>query len=260
MPEGKDPDDYIKQNGKEGLLTLLKDKQVIQSFIWNYYLSKINQNDPFEISKFEKEIKRLSYSIKDETLKKYVLEDFLEKIKKLTPIQTSRQNYNYKKFNNKKDYQILKETKILHQKRKDLSKIQIIESSILFIVLNYLEIASKKLDELSEIEFLSEKNENLKKSIISSLANSGDKEALLSKINDEYEKLIEEIKENSNIQIVVKNKSSQDIHDLLGELLLDFKEQNNLKKIESLEKRLINNLDENSYSELIKLKSQLNRE
>ena len=260
MPEGKDPDDYIKQNGKEELLTLLKDKQVIQSFIWNYYLSKINQNDPFEISKFEKEIKRLSYSIKDETLKKYVLEDFLEKIKKLTPIQTSRQNYNYTKFNKKKDYQILKETKILHQKRKDLSKIQIIEFSILFIILNYLEIASKKLEELSEIEFLSEKNENLKKSIISSLANSGDKDSLLSKVNDEYEKLIEEINENSNIQIVVKNKSSQDIHDLLDELLLDFKEQNNLKKIESLEKRLINNLDENSYSELIKLKSQLNRE
>ena len=29
---------------------------------------------------FEKEIKKLSYSIQDETLKKYVLEDFLEKI------------------------------------------------------------------------------------------------------------------------------------------------------------------------------------
>ena len=38
------------------------------------------------------------------------------------------------------------------------------------------------------------------------------------------------------------------------------KEQRNLRKIESLEQKLINNLDENSYSELIKLKSQLNRE
>ena len=33
-----------------------------------------------------------------------------------------------------------------------------------------------------------------------------------------------------------------------------------LKKIESLEKELINNLDENSFSELIKLKSQINRD
>jgi len=47
---------------------------------------------------------------------------------------------------------------------------------------------------------------------------------------------------------------------LLEELILDFKTENNLRKIESLEKKLINNLDEGSYSELMKLKSQLNRE
>ena len=46
---------------------------------------------------------------------------------------------------------------------------------------------------------------------------------------------------------------------LLG-LIQDHKEQSNLRRIESLEQKLINNLDENSYSELIKLKSQLNRE
>ena len=59
-----------------------------------------------------------------------------------------------------------------------------------------------------------------------------------------------------NDQIITE----QEILDLLNELILDFKEQNNLKKIESLEKKLINNLDESSYSELIKLKSQLNRD
>ena len=259
MPDGKDPDDYIKQNGKDGLLSLLKDKQVIQSYIWNYHLSKIDQSNPFEISKFEKEVKKLSYSIQDETLKKYVLEDFLEKIKKLTPIQTSRQNYNYTKFNRKKDYQILKETKLIHQKRKDLSKTQIIEFSILFIILNYFEIASKLLEQLSEIEFLSEKNESLKNTIIAALTEGNNKDNMQEKINTEYLKLIDEIKENSNTQIITKDKTEQEILDLLNELILDFKEQNNLKKIESLEKKLINNLDESSYSELIKLKSQLNR-
>jgi DNA primase len=260
MPEGEDPDDYIKKKGKDGLLELLKQKQIIQSYIWNYHLGKIDQNNPFEISKFEKEIKKLSYSIQDETLKKYVLEDFLEKIKKLTPIQTSRQNYSYTKFNKKKDYQILKETKLLHQKRKDLSKTQIIEFSILFLILNYFEIASKKIEELSDIEFLSEKNESLKNTIITALTKGNTKKDMKEKINTNYKKLIEEIKENSNIQMIIKDKAEQDIIDLLDQLLLDFKEQNNLKKIESLEKKLINNLDENSYSELIKLKSQLNRE
>ena len=142
LPHGKDPDDFIKQNGKDGLINL-KDKQIIQSFIWNFYLNKIDQNNPYEISKFEKEIKNLCYSIQDETLKKYVLEDFLERIKQLTPIQTSRQNNRYPNFKNKKNYQILRETKLLHQKKKDLSKIQIIEFSILFIILNYLDVAEK---------------------------------------------------------------------------------------------------------------------
>jgi DNA primase len=259
MPEGKDPDDFIKQNGKEELLNLFKKKQVIQTYIWNYHINKINQNNPFEISKFEKEIKKLSYSIQDETLKKYVLEDFLNKIKKLTPIQTSKNNYKYFKFNKNRDYQILNETKILHQKRKDLSKIQIIEFSILYIILNFFEIASKKIEELSDIEFLSKKNESLKNTVISLLSDGDNKDAIHSKIDDEYKKLLEEINETSNIQIITKDKTNEDILGLLDELIIDFKEQNNLKKIESLEKKLINNLDENSFSELIKLKSQLNR-
>jgi DNA primase len=260
MPEGKDPDDYMKQNGKDGFLNLLKDKKIIQSYIWNYHLGKIDQNNPFEISKFEKEIKKLSYSIKDETLKKYVLEDFLERIKKLTPIQSFKQNYNYKKYDKKKDYKILKETKLLHQKRKDLSKTQIIELSILFIILNYFEIASKKLEELSKIEFLSEKNESLKNTVISTLIEGLNKDDVQKKINNEYKDLSVEIRENSNIQLITKGKNDQDILELLNDLIHDFKEQDNLKKIESLEKELINNLDENSYSELIKLKNQLNRE
>ena len=32
------------------------------------------------------------------------------------------------------------------------------------------------------------------------------------------------------------------------------------KKIESLEKKLINNMEEKAYTELLKLKSQINRE
>ena len=170
MPSGKDPDDYIRQNGKESFSNLLDKKEIIQSFVWNSYLNEADQNNPYEISKFEKKIKKLAYSVNDEILKKYVLEDFLERLKKLTPIQTSRQNFTFKKFNKKGDFKILKETKILHQKTKDLSKIQIIESSILFIILNNLGIASKKIEDLSDLAFLSEKNESLKNTIISSIS------------------------------------------------------------------------------------------
>ena len=261
MPDSKDPDDYIKENGKDGFMSLINQKQIIQSFIWNYQLGKINQNNPYEISKFEKDIKKLALSIKDETLKKYVLEDFLEKLRKLTPNQTLNTNYKHFQFSKKKDYKILKETKILHQKNENLSKIQIIEFSILYIILNFFDITSEKLEELSNIEFLDEKNETLKSFIINSLIEDNNKNFINEKIKIKgYNQIVDEINKNSTIQIITRNKTHQDILILLGELIKDHKDQNNLKKIESLEQKLINNLDENSYSELIKLKSQINRD
>ncbi len=260
MPKGFDPDDVINKNGVDYFLNFLKEKQIIHSFIWEYNLNKIDQNNPFEISNFEKDIKKLTYLIKDETLKKYVMEEFLEKLKKLTPLQISSHSFKSSRFKSKKDFKILKETKILHLKRKDLSKIQIIEFSILFIILNYPEITHKKIEQLSEMEFLSEKNESLKNTIIKYLSDGNKKKELLLKIKDEFKQLVDEIKENSNIQIITQNKNDQEILELVDELIQDFKDQNNLKKIESLEKKLINNLDENSFSELMKLKNQLNRD
>jgi len=146
----------------------------------------------------------------------------------------------------------------LHHKRKDLSKIQIIEFSILFIILNYLEIASKKLEDLSEIEFMAEKNESLKKEIVAYLIEGNDKDIINEKINNGYTKIIKQINENSNIQLIINNKNEEEVTNLLEGLFKDHKEETNLKKIETLEKKLINNLDESSYSELLKLKSQLN--
>ena len=96
--------------------------------------------------------------------------------------------------------------------------------------------------------------------IINSISEGDDKQKIKKKITKNFEKLVNEIKENSSIQIIAKAKNNDEILELLSELIDEIKELNSLKRIESLEKKLINNLDENSYSELIKLKSQINRE
>ena len=150
--------------------------------------------------------------------------------------------------------------KLYIKKKSGFSKIQIKEFSVLFIMLNYFDLASKKIEEISEINFLSEKNESLKKLIITLLLNGDDERTIKSKITADYKKLIEEIQENSSIQIILKTKNNDAILELLNELIAELKELNNLKKIESLEKELIKNLDETSYTELVKLKNQLNRD
>ena len=100
----------------------------------------------------------------------------------------------------------------------------------------------------------------MKKEITSYIIEGDNKEIVLKKINTNYDKIIKEINENSNIQIITKNKNDEEVSNLLDDLIKDHNEQSNLRKIESLEQKLINNLDESSYSELIKLKNQLNRE
>ena len=75
-------------------------KEIIQDFLWNYYLSKIDKNNPFEISKFEKTIRNLFVKIKDVTLKKYITDNLAGKFSKLTPnLNTS--NFKKRNFKNK---------------------------------------------------------------------------------------------------------------------------------------------------------------
>jgi DNA primase len=257
MPKGEDPDDFIKKNGKDKFNELLKSKKIIQSYIWDVYLSEVNTNNPFEVSMFEKKIKRLCYSIKDETLKKYILEDFLSKLKGLTPIQ------NFKKVFTpylKKNFNVLNETKQLYREQNNFSKSEIKERSILYILLNYSDSARIKADDLLKINFSNEKNEELKKELINELKNNKTFEKNKPKIEEKYNDLVNEIEKNINLKNILIKKDNLERDEILADLIKELKEMNHLKQIEFLENKVAKNLDESSYSELIKLKSQLNSE
>ena len=60
---------------------------------------------------------------------------------------------------------------------------------------------------------------------------------LQTKVNNDFKKLVDEIKENSNIQIITDGKNDQEILELLEELIIDFKEQNNLRKNQKFGKK-----------------------
>ena len=104
------------------------------------------------------------------------------------------------------------------------------EFSILYIMLNYYEIAVQKVSDLNKIEFESIENENLKKDIVTSLKSDNDKNLLKSNILNKHKKLIEEVLENSSIQIILANKNNESITELLSELLREFEELKNQKK------------------------------
>ncbi len=221
------------------------------------YSSEIKKNDPYAISKFEKKIKSLCYTIKDEVLKKYILEEFLEKIRNLTPIQSNRKNFN--RFKNK-NFSVLQETRNLHKQSDNLTKEQLKEFSILFIMVNYSLTAQYHIEELSELKFSSEESENLKNEIIKKFSENLDPAETKSIIKNNFKDQISLIEKNSNIKNIIFKKSEKERENLLKELIEELKEIIHLKKIEYLESKVAKNLDEGLYSELIKLKSQLNRD
>jgi len=257
MPNGQDPDDFIKKNGTEEFKNLLSKKKIIQTFIWDSYSYIMDRSNPFAISKFEKQIKSLCYTIKDETLKKYILEDFLEKIRNLTPIQ----NINYQK--NKfyvKNLKILNETKKLHNLKNHLTREDLKEYAVLFIMLNYKKITQLKTEELSEINFSSNENNMLKNEILNLSSKDLKTSNLVSKLKEKFSKLILEVENNAILRNILSKKTQEERLVLLDELLVEIKEFTQLKEIELLENKLAKNLDESSFSELVKLKSQLNRD
>ena len=75
-----------------------------------------------------------------------------------------------------------------------------------------------------------------------------------------YSSLYKAIIENSNLRMIVNKKNYDQINELFDDITNDLLESQNKKKIESMENNLINNMEEKAYSELLKLKSQINRE
>ena len=112
LANGLDRDDYIKDNGSSNFEKLIKTSLSIEEFIWRMHSNNLDRSDPFATTKFEKRFKDLCQSIKDQTLRKYILEHYLEKIRNLTPLQ--RKYYSKQRRDN---YKIRKEPKNNSDKR-----------------------------------------------------------------------------------------------------------------------------------------------
>ena len=257
LEQGKDPDDIIKEVGKDGFLKLLQKKTIIQSFIWETYLNKIDTSNPYEVTKFEKQMRKLSSSITDNTLKKYILEDFLNKINKLTPNINIQFN---PKFSKKKNFKVLNETKKIHLQKKDFTRENLVEFSILYILISYGGAVNKDIETVSKLTFTKAENEKLKNILINLIKlNKTDKEIENEALKANPE-LVKNIFENCNLKLIVNKKNYDQIYELFKDFTNDLLENQNKKKIESLEKKLINNMEEKAFTELLKLKSQINRE
>ena len=65
------------------------------------------------------------------------------------------------------------------------------------------------------------------------------------------------INTNAQVKIILNNRSEVDVMSIFNEIIEELKNINLRDKIEDLENKVSANLDENLYSELLSLRSQL---
>jgi len=257
LPKNFDPDSYVNQEGKESFLKLAKDKIEISNFIWNAYYNDASKDDPHSLSLFERKIESLCKEMKDKTLAKYFLENFKEKINALTP----NVNNNRKKFLKfKKQYNPLKETKELYKKRNKFGEKELKEFSLLFLIMNNLDIFRKNIELISEINFSENSLENLKEEILKFLLNKEffEKDKIHSQNFDKkFEHIINNVNANAPVKIIGINKSEDKIVGIFKEIIDEIRKIDLRQKIENLEDKVSASLDESSYSELLSLRNQL---
>ena len=259
LPENLDPDAYINQKGKEAFIKLAESKMEIQNFVWDSYYQDVDKSNPRSLTLFEKKIKALCNEVKDKTLAKYFLENFMSRINELTPIINFRKN-NISKF--KKMINPLQKTKEVYKQRNKFEEKELKEFSILFLVINNLDIFRKKIELISEITFSSNIMNEFKKKLIDYLLSEkffNRKKINLEDFEQKFRDIINLITMNAPIKIIHKNKNEAEIVLMFNEIINEIKKIELRKKIEFLEDKVSINLDENLYSELLLLRNQLKR-
>ena len=140
------------------------------------------------------------------------------------------------------------------------SKEQIKEHSILYLMLNFPNVVKSRIEELTSISFSIDIYNDLRNEIVKFNLSDVENKNKQFVPNENLKLLIEEIEKNSTLKNIILKKDENEKVEILDELLEELKEENHMKKIKVLESEVAKNLDESSFSELIKLKNQLNRE
>ena len=250
LPNGEDPDSFIKSKGKEYFLKYSKDNKIqIHRFIFNHYINN-SKKTPTELAMIEKKLTNLANSIDDDIVKKYVLGYFLDQLSNFLP---SKINFNQKNYKTK-NVKSLEITKNIYKESQKFNSIEIKEFSLLYIILNNLDFFFHRLDLFNDVLFFSEENKILFQLIDQSLKNGSFKDITIDN------KLLDNINKFATVKHIVKK--NDDNHSKVLEIFEDIKKDlktHSLElRIKELESKFAEDFNQNTFDEIRRLKKEQN--
>ncbi len=252
LPDKEDPDSYVNKNGKVNFVNFTKQSKLsIHQFIFSHY-KKQTENNPSSLAIFEKKLRSISNTIKDDFIKKYVLEYFLEKIAELTPHSNEKQKRFYVK-----SIKSLASTKKHYNESQSLTGVELKEFSLLYLIMNNLKLIQTNIHLIENIKLFTEVNKQIFELIIEKL-----KSSKLTNIKDLNldKQLLDKINKFAPIKHILKNKSDDDheVIELLEDTARDLMNYDLEFRIQELESKFSKDLSEATFNELKELKKKQN--
>jgi DNA primase len=252
LPDKEDPDSYVNKNGKDNFIDFTKKSKLsIHQFIFTHY-KKQTENNPSSMAIFEKKLREIANTIKDDFIKKYVLEYFLEKISELTP----HSNQNNKKFYIKK-IKTLNSTKKHFNESQSLTGVELKEFSLLYLVMNNLKLLQANIHLIENIRLFTEVNKQIFELIINKLK-TGEQITIVDLNLDKQ--LLDKIIKFAPIKHILKKKTDDDheVIELLEDISRDLMNYDLEFRIQELESKFSKDLSEATFNELKELKKKQN--
>jgi len=252
LPDKEDPDSYVNKNGKNNFIDFTKQSKLsIHQFIFSHY-KKQTDNNPSSMAIFEKKLRAIANTIKDDFIKKYVLEYFLEKISELTPYS----NQNKKKFFVKKT-KSLDSTKKYFNESRSLTGVELKEFSLLYLVINNLSLLKANIHLIENVKLFTEVNKQIFDLIIEKL--KSEKQIVIKDLNLDRQ-LLDKINKFAPIKHILKNKSNDEheIMELLEDISRDLINYDLEFRIQELESKFSRDMSETTFNEIKELKKKQN--
>ena len=251
LPSGEDPDSFVNKKGKDDFLNYYKEKKVpIHVFLFEHF-KKQSTNSPSSLAIFEKRLRELARQIKDEFIKKYILNYFIGKISELTPNLAKGKQYTIKHVAS------LSTTKKIINESKSLSKADIQEFSLLYLIINNLNFFKKRENLFDNLIFISDEGNKvlfyLKEFVSASdeldKSNLEIDNSFLNKINKfaSIKHISEKVKKDENKLLEIFEEMKKDLNNISIDI-----------KISDLESKFSKDLSENTFNKIIELKKLQN--
>ena len=244
IPNSQDPDDFINQFGQNGFYSLLNQSSDLSEIIFNYHAVNVDRSKASEIALLEKKLFQLADEMDDQISKKYIKKSFKNKI--FVNLIKNKKNT----FSNQGE---LKQASL----RLMLTKEEIIELSLLNLILNYPNLSENKIEDLSAIEFSFKDNKNFLSELISSLTNENirSKDNLVKKLQINHEGILKKISMYANNKSVISNLNEESFNSFFEDYFAEINLCKKNKELLSLESELVKNPNEDMYNRYISLKN-----